>query len=169
MIDGGLHAVTVEDGSPHVVVVEARGEVRMQFGLFGVNSVNNSLVQVCCAKSPDTTNELDVVTVVHLGQVIEGAGLLRKLHDVFAPVVIDLDVALFDIDVRGPVLAHRSQLDKMRFRSEVSHRVDDVQRSDNIVDLSQDRVTSGQHREGSGSVLTVVNDGLWIGFLEDRL
>jgi hypothetical protein len=98
----------------------------MQRGLFGVNSVHNSLVQVCCAKSPDATYELDVVTVVHFGQVIEGAGLLRKLHDVFAPVVIDLDEAFFDVDVRSPVLAHRSQLDKVRFRSEVSHRVDDV-------------------------------------------
>ena len=56
---------------------------------------------------------MDVVAVVHLGQVVEGARLLRVRQHVGAALVGDLDEALFDVDVGRPVLAHRPELDEV--------------------------------------------------------
>src|SRR5665213_2739766 len=78
----GLHAESVEYGAEDAVVVEAGGEIRVEAGLLGLVAVHDALVEIGGPDAPDATGEHDVVAVVHLGQVVEGARLLRVGHDV---------------------------------------------------------------------------------------
>jgi hypothetical protein len=81
--------------------------------LGGALPVDDALVEVGRSQTPDLAGEGDVVAVVHLGQVVEGPGLLREGEDVGPALVGDLDEALFDLDVRRAVLAHRAELDEV--------------------------------------------------------
>lgn len=58
----------------------------------------------------------------HLGQVIEGAGLLGVGQGVGAAVVGDGDVALLNVNVGGAILAHGAQLDQVAVWLEVLGR-----------------------------------------------
>ena len=106
----GLDAEAVEHGPEHGVVVEARGQVGVHGGLVGLLAVDHALVEVGDPEPPDATGEVQVVAVVHLGQVVEGPGLLGIGQDVGPALVGDLDVALFDVDVGGAVLPHGPEL-----------------------------------------------------------
>ena len=169
MVDGGLHAEPVQRGTPHVVVVEPRGQAGIHVGLFGADPVHHALVEVGGPDAPHPAHELDVVRVVHLRQVVEAARPLRVGQDVGASVVVDLDEALFDVDVRRSVLAHRPQLDQVRLRREVLHGEQDVQRPHDVVDLGDHGVAARQHRERRGPVLGVVHDRLGLEALEHVL
>jgi hypothetical protein len=137
----------------------------MQGCLVSVHAVDHPLVEVGGPKAPGPAHELDIVRVVHLGEVVEARCFLRERHEIRAPVVVDLDVPLFDIDVGGPVLAHRPQLHQMGLWGEVLHGEQDVQRADNVVHLRDDGMTSRQHGERSGSMFRVVHDRLGVEFL----
>ena len=86
-----------------------------------------------------------------------------------APVVVDLDVALFDVDVRRAVLAHRAELHEVRVGREVAHRVDHVQRVHDVVRLGEDRVLAVLHGVGRARHLAVVHDRLGPELAEERL
>ena len=130
----------VEDRAEHAVVVEARGQARVELGLLGVGSVHHALVQVGRAQAPDPTAELDVVAVVDLGEVVEGARALGVQDPVLAAVVLDLDPALLDVDVRRAVLAHRAELDQVDVAVDVGDRVHHVELADDVVGLRVDGV-----------------------------
>jgi hypothetical protein len=72
---------------------------------------------------------------VDLGEVIERAGLLGERERVFAAVVLDLDEALFDVDVRRAVFAHRAELDEVAIGLQLAHGEEQVQRADDVVHL----------------------------------
>src|SRR5208282_6130340 len=76
MADRCLDTKAVEDRAPDSVVVEPRREPLVERRLVGVDAVHYALVEVGRADSPDFARELDIVRVVDLGQVIEGARLL---------------------------------------------------------------------------------------------
>jgi hypothetical protein len=103
---------------------------------------------------------VDVVAVVHLGQVVERAGELRERQRVLAAVVLDLDVALFDVDVRRAVLAHRAQLDQVGVRGEFVHRPQQLERADHVALLRDDAVVDVLHRPRRARLLAVVDDRL---------
>ncbi len=63
-------------------------------------------VKVRGTQAPDAAREMDVVRVVHLGEVVDRTGRLRVEEGVTATIVVDRQVALFDIDVGRAVLAH---------------------------------------------------------------
>ena len=86
--------------------------------------------------------------------------MLGKRQDVAASLVLDLDVALLDVDVRGPVLAHRPELDQMARWDVLTQGEQEVERPDNVVHLGLDRVATGDHRVRSRGLLGVVHDGL---------
>jgi hypothetical protein len=101
---------------------------------------------------------VDVVAVVHLGQVVERAGQLRERQHVAAAVVGDLDEALFDVDVGRPVLAHRPELDEVRVGGMVAHAPQQLQRPDDVVLLGLDGVVDALHRPRRAGLLAVVDD-----------
>ena len=138
----------------------------MQVGLAGLLAVDDPLVQVGGPQSPDATGELDVVAVVHLGQVVEGPGLLRVGQHVGPALVGDLDEALFDVDVGRSVLAHRAQLDQVDGRITLGDGVQQVEGAHHVVDLGVDGVLAVDHRVGSRALLGEVHDRLGLEALE---
>ena len=89
MPDGRLHAKAVQHRAENFVVIEAIDQRFVQRHFVGHGAVHHALVQIGGAQSPDPAGEHDVVAVVHLGEVIEGAGLLGKRQHVLAAVVLD--------------------------------------------------------------------------------
>ncbi len=158
--DHGLQAEAVQGRAEHVVVVEPRQQALVEPGLLGLDPVHDPLVEVGRAQAPDPAREVDVVRVVHLRQVVHRAGQLRERQGVRAPVVLDLEVALLDVDVRRAVLAHRAELDQVRVGGDLGHRVQDVQRVDDVVRLREHGVLPVDHRVRGARHLAVVDDRL---------
>jgi hypothetical protein len=82
---------------------------RSQFRLKDKQSTH--LVQIRRPDAPGFARKSDVVRVVNLAQVVEGASLLRVRQNVFPAIVRDLDKAFFNVDVRSAILAHGPKLD----------------------------------------------------------
>jgi hypothetical protein len=130
----------------------------VQLGLVRRDPVDHALVEVGGAKSPDPAREVDVVRIVNLREVVEASGQLREREAVVPAVVLDLQPTFLDVDVRRSVLAHRPELDEMRLGNVPHHRVDDVERSDDIVPLRVRRVLAARHRVRRRRLLGVVDD-----------
>ena len=95
--------------------------------------------------------------VVHLGQVVEGPGLLGVGQQVGPATVGDLDEALFDVDVGRPVLAHGAQLDQVDRGVHLGDGVEEVERPHHVVHLGVDGVLLVDHRVGGGALLGEVH------------
>ena len=157
MSRGGLRAETVEHGAEDLVVIEAVDQGLVQRHFLGHRAVHHALVEIGGAQPPDLAREHDVVAVVHLGEVIEGARLLGERQHVLAAVMLDGDVAFFDIDIGSAVLAHRPQLHQVAVGPELPQREQQVQRSDHVVDLREDRVLAVDHGIRRGALFGEVH------------
>ena len=120
-------------------------------------------------QAPDPTPEHDVVAVVHLGQVVEGAGLLGVGHDVGAALVGDLDEPFLNVDVGVAVLPHCPQLDEVNVGVGLLNGVHHVQVADDVVDLGVDRVLAVDHGIGGGTLLAEVDDGVGLRLGDDAV
>ena len=74
-----------------------------------------------------------------------------------APVVLDPDVAFFDIDIRRAVFAHGAELHQVAIGPKFAERKQQVQRSNHIVHLREHRMLAVDHRIRSGALFGEVN------------
>src|SRR5438067_4268507 len=155
--DHRLYAEAVQSGAEDLVVVEARGEPRVELGLVRLDAVDDALVEVRGAQAPDAAGEVEVVRVVHLRQVVERTRQLRVRKYIGATLVMDLDVALFDVDVGRAVLAHRAELDDVAVGHVLADREHQVEGADHVRLLREHRVLARLHRERRGRLLRVVD------------
>src|SRR5439155_6771998 len=102
-----------------------------------MDSVNDTLIQVRTSQTPNPAGKHDVVAVVHLGEVIKGAGLFWVRQDIAPPIVLNLNKSFFDVNVRRPILAHSSEFDEMALRSVFSDRIKNVEGADDVICLGQ--------------------------------
>ena len=121
-----LDAEAIERGPPDGVEVEASLQIRMEQGVLGLHPVHDSLVEIGGSGPPDPTGEEDVGAVVNLGEVVEAPRHLGKGQPVSATVVLDVEVALLDVDVGGAVLPHRAELDQVAIRGLVANRKEQI-------------------------------------------
>src|SRR3954468_812465 len=158
--DHRLHAEAVEDGAEELVVVETGREALVACGLLGLDAVDDALVEGGRAGGPGAAGEVDVGRVVDLRAVVERARQLREGQRVLAALVLDLDVALLDVDAGLAVLAHRPELDQVRVGDVVAHREEQVEVADHVGVLGFDRTLAREHRERRRGLLAVVDDRL---------
>ena len=78
--------------------------------------------------------------------MVEGARLLRERQRVGATLMGDLEKAFLDVDVRRSVLTHGSELDEVNRRVGSGDRVQDIERSNHVVDLRVHGVVAIDHR-----------------------
>jgi hypothetical protein len=83
---GGLHAEPVQHRAENFVVIEAVDQRLVERHFVGHGAVDHALIQVGGAQPPDPAAEHDVVAVMHLGEVIERAGLLGERQHVARPL-----------------------------------------------------------------------------------
>ena len=138
--DHRLQAEAVEHGAEDLVVVEAGDQALVAGGLLGLDPVDDALVEVGRAQAPDAAGEVDVGRVVDLRAVVERGRQLRERQRVLAPLVLDLDVALLDVDVGLAVLAHRPELDQVAVGDVVADREEQVEVADHVRVLGLDRL-----------------------------
>ena len=112
---------------------------------------------------------MDVVRVVDLGEVVQRPRLLREGQNVAAALVVDLDEALFDVDVGRPVLAHRAELDQMAIGRVIPKEEEEVERADHVRELRLDGLLSTGHREGRRRLFAVVDRSLRLALNNDLL
>src|SRR5260370_4354187 len=118
LADGGLHAEPIEDRAEHIVIIEAIDECFIERRFRGRRSVNYALIEIRGANSPDLAREHYVVAVVHLRAVVKRSWLLREGNYILATVVLDVDLALFDVCGRRSGFAHGPQFDEAALRQE---------------------------------------------------
>ena len=75
--DGRFRAEAIQRRAKNFVVIETVNESFIESGFVRHGTVNHTLIQVGRAQSPRLAGEHDVMAVMHLRKVIEGAGLLR--------------------------------------------------------------------------------------------
>jgi hypothetical protein len=160
MADNRLDTEAVQHRAEDLVVVEPSQQALVERRFLGLDPVDDALVQVCRPQAPDATGEVDVVGVVRLREVIDRARLLRERQRVAPAPVLDLDEALLDVDVRGPVLPHRPQLDQVAAWDPVANREQHVERAEDVVALGRDSVAPRTHRQRRRRLLPVVDDRL---------
>ena len=160
MPHGGLRAEAIEHRSEDLIVIEAVDERFIQRHFLGHGSVHHALVEIGGAQPPDLAREHDVVAVMHLGEVVEGAGLLRKRQHVLAAVMFDSDVAFFDIDIGSAVFSHGPEFDQVAIGPELPQREQQVEGPDHVVDLGKYRMFAVDHRIRSGPLLGKVHHGV---------
>ena len=122
--------------------------------------VDDALVEVGRGDIPDLAREHDVVAVVHLGEVVEAARLLRKRQAVLAAAMLDLDEAFFDVNVGLAVFAHRPELHEVTFGSVVADRPEHVERPLDVRALRVNGVLTVDHRVRGASLFGEVHEGL---------
>ena len=130
--DHRLQAEAVEHGAEDLVVVEAGDQALVAGGLLGLDPVDDALVEVGRAQAPGAAGEVDVGRVVDLRAVVQRGRQLRERQRVLAPLVLDLDVALLDVDVGLAVLAHRPELDQVALGDVVADREEQVEVADHV-------------------------------------
>jgi hypothetical protein len=162
-----LHTEAVEDRSEDLLVVEAVYEAPVALGLLRDGPVDDALVQVRSPQAPDLAGEVDVVGVMDLAEVVPASWLLREGQEVLAAVVLDLDVALFDVYVGLAVLAHRAELHQMAVGRVLVYGEEHVQVADNVVVLSIDGMAPVDHGVGRRPLLGEVHDSLGLVALHD--
>jgi hypothetical protein len=160
MAHGGLRTEAIEDGAKNFVVVEPVDKLFIARRLVRHGAVHNALIQIGSAQAPDPAGEHNVVAVVHLGKVIEGAGLLGKRQHVFAAVMLDSDIAFLDIDVRRAIFAHRPELHQMAIGPKFAEGKKQIQGSDDIIYLCKHRVLTVDHRVWRGALLGKVHHSI---------
>ena len=167
--DHRLQAEAVEDGAEDLVVVEAGDQALVAGGLVGLDPVDDALVEVGRAQAPGAAGEVDVGRVVDLRAVVERGRQLRERQRVAAPLVLDLDVALLDVDLGLAVLAHRPELDQVAVGHVVADREEQVEVADHVRVLGLDRLLARGHRVGRRGLLAVVDDRLGAGLGDDAV
>src|SRR5215216_6400623 len=160
--DGRLHTEAVEDRSEDLLVIEAVYEAPVALGLLRDGPVDDALVQVRGPQAPDLAGEVDVVGVVDVAEVVPASWLLRERQKILAPVVLDLDVALFDVYVGLAVLTHRAELHQVAVGHVLAYGIEHVQVADNVVVLGVDGMAPVDHGVGCRPLLGEVHDGLWL-------
>src|SRR5215211_3790026 len=164
---GRLYTEAVEDRSEDLLVVEAVYEAPVALALLRDGPVDDALVQVRGPETPDLAGEVDVVGVVDLAEVIPASGLLREGQKVLAAVVLDLDVALFDVYVGLAILSHRAELHQVAVGHVLVYGEEHVQVADDVVVLGVDGVAPVDHRVGRGPLLGEVHDSVRLVALYD--
>src|ERR1700691_1510144 len=129
MPHGGLRTEAVQHRAENFVVVEPVDQRFVESRFVRDRAVYNSLVPVGGAQLPGATTKHDVVAVVYLREMVERAGLLRVREYVLAAVVLDLDISLFDVNIRRSIFAHRAELDEMAIMMELAEREEQVERA----------------------------------------
>src|SRR5467141_4412602 len=160
LADGRLYAETIKDGAENVVIIEPIDQRLIEPSFVRHRSVNDALIQVRGANAPDLAREHHVVAVVHFREVIKGSRLLREGNHVLAAVVLDGDVALFDIDVGCSVFAHGPQLDQVTIRQKLANAEKDIQCSHDVIHLGEYGVLPVDHRVRCRALFREVDDRL---------
>src|SRR5690606_37593892 len=96
-------------------------QTRIDGRLFGLDAVHRALHQVGHPQVPHAHAEPHQVGVHDLGGVVDGARSAREKELAFTALVLDLEPAFLDVDVRGAVLAHGAQLDDVGVTREIAH------------------------------------------------
>src|SRR3954463_12958971 len=92
--------------------------------------------------------------------MVEGAGLLGVWQGVDAAFVLDGYVPLFDVYVRGAVLAHRAELYEVALGDELPEREEEVHRAYDVVHLGEDGVATVDHGVRRRALLAELHEGL---------
>src|SRR6516165_9959941 len=105
-----------------------------------------SLHHIGCPQTPDLAGEHYIVRAMHLGQMIKAARLPWERYTVAPAAKFDFKESFGDVQVRGSILAHGSQLEQVGLRSYVANCKEQVERADDIVGLHEVRVMHIHHR-----------------------
>src|SRR5579875_436132 len=160
MLDYRLHAETVQYRSPNSVIIETRCLPFIERGLVGLDTVDDSLVQIGGAQAPIPACEHDIVRVVNLRKVVKGTRLFGIWKHVLASVVNNFDKSLFDIDIWRAIFSHRAKFDQMTLRTVLFHGEKQIQGADDIVHLRKYGVVAVDHRKRSTWLFAVMHDGI---------
>lgn len=71
------------------------------------------LIEIGGGNFPCLGGKVNVVRIVHLGQMIKRSSLLWIRQSIGPSIVCDGNIPFFNINIRRSILTHRPQLDQM--------------------------------------------------------
>lgn len=116
MTNGSLNTEAIEGGAKDTVVVKAVDQQFIHARFFGEHAIDYPLVQIGGTQAPNAASKVNVVAIVNFTEVIEATGLLGIGQCIFATIVLNGDVALFNVNVRSAVFTHGAQFYKVAVR-----------------------------------------------------
>src|SRR5260370_5893425 len=137
LADSRLHAKPIQDRAEHFVVIQTIDQGFVQSYFVRHRAVDDALVQVRGAKPPDFAGKHHVMAVMDFGEVIKGAGLFGEGYEIAPPVVLDIDIAFFDVDVWSAVFPHSTELDQVAIRVHLPDGDHDLQCAHALIHLSE--------------------------------
>ena len=162
----GLDQKAVQHRTENMIIMERGPQLIRQLGLICIDAIDHALVQIRRPHAPNTAGEFDIMGIMHLREVIKAAGLFRVQHPVLAPVMLDLQPAFLDIDIRRAVFAHGAQLDQMGIGAMGLHGEHQIQIADDIVLLGHDRRRAVLHGIRRRGLFGVMHDGVRLGLAQ---
>ena len=100
--------------------------------------------------------------------MVKTSRLLGIRYRVAPSVVLNGDVAFFDVDIRSAVLAHRTQLDEVAIGLEFAQREQQIERPHDIVDLGENRMFAVDHRIRSRTLFGKMHHSIRFKRLDER-
>ena len=155
--EDGLGDEPVERRPPGLVKVEP-GEELSVGDLWRSDAVDDALHHVGRGEPEDLGRVHDVARIEDLAPVVPRARLARERKDVLPTVIFHLERPLGDVGVGGPVLAHGPHLHEVGPGTGFAHRVEEVERPRQVLDLGRDRVVDVDHRVRRAPLLREVDD-----------
>lgn len=166
MINRSLNTKPIQCCSKHTIIIKPIAELLMHGSFIRYHSINNALVKVRGPNPPRLACEGDVVGVMHLAQMVEGASLLGIGQSIGPSIVSDCDEPLLNVYVWSAVLPHGSELHEMAILTELFDGEEHVERAYHIVMLSEHGPRPINHGVGSRPLFTKVDDSIWLEGLE---
>src|SRR6266566_3092372 len=117
--------------------METRLQTLIQPRFVCFDPIDHALVEICGCEFPGFASETNIVAVMNLGKMVEGARLTRERKNVSSTLMLNLNKALFDINIGSSILAHGSQLHQPARRDDLPNRPEKIKSAADVIDLGE--------------------------------
>ena len=141
--------------------METRLQTLIQPRFVCFDPIDDALVEICGCEFPRFASETNIVAVMNLGKMVEGARLTRERKNVSSTLVLNLNKALFDINIGSSILAHGSQLHQPARRDDLPNRPEKIKSAADVIDLGEYGAIMVNHRVWGRGLFAVMDNGVW--------
>lgn len=166
MFNSSLNTKPIKCSSKHTIIIKPVAELLMHFSLICPRPINDSLVQIGCSYPPSLASKCDVVRIMDLAQMIEGACLLGIRQSICSSIVSNSYATLLNVNVWSSIFSHCAKFHQMTLLSELLYSKENIESSDYIIMLSEHSPRSINHGVWGRPLFPKMNNCIRLKWLE---